>query len=83
MNSEAFVELTVSSLFPILRLPYITTNSALGLSNLWLRSESSLCLLMNTLMSIILGSVLSRIREGVGSCLYMFDHMIDRLFVDG
>jgi len=53
-----FMNWSISSLFPILRLPYITTNSALGLSNLWLRSESSLCLLMNTLTSIILESVL-------------------------
>ena len=63
-----FMNWSMSSLFPILRLPYITTNSALGLSNLWLRSESSLCLLMNTLISIILESVLFIICDKVGGC---------------
>ena len=63
-----FVNWSMSSLFPILRLPYITMNSALVLSNLWLRSESSLCLLMNTLISIILESVLFIICAVVGDC---------------
>ena len=63
-----FVNWSMSSLFPILRLPYITMNSALVLSNLWLRSESSLPLLMNTLTSIILESVLFIICAEVGGC---------------
>ena len=63
-----FINWSMSSLFPILRLPYITTNSALGRPNLWLSSESSLCLLMNILWSIILESVLFRICAGAGGC---------------
>ncbi len=77
------MEFIVSSLFPILRLPYITMNSSLGRADLWLRGESSLCLLVNTLRSVILESVLFRIRDGVGGCLYMVDHMIDRLLIYG
>ena len=61
-----FMNWSMSSLFPILRLPYIAANSAMGLSKLWLRSESSLCLLMNTLISIILESVLFIIYTGLG-----------------
>jgi hypothetical protein len=62
------VEFIVSSLFPILCLPYITINSSLGRADLWLRGESSLCLLVNTFRSIILESVLFRIRDGVCGC---------------
>ena len=61
---------------------HVWTHSALGRPNLWLSIKSSLCLLMNTLWSIILESILFRICVGAGGCLYMVGHMIDQVFIN-